>query len=279
MGLDPNTVAEYLDNTLPGERVPDFEKVCLESDVHLAEVASAHQILALVLGEPAEFDARSRERMYALASVGEQAGPAPGHGPNGKASSSAAKEEQPARKKKRKKKKRPKVPDYLRDESEGAGKIRWLAAAVVLLLLAGGGALLLRAKAPEAWRRLTGQVAARPEVDDRQSAPSADEPAAPDAEATEKRPVADEANEDAPRDKQASSQKEPEKPTAPSKQESAEQGGTRQADDGDDDAPIPPLPGERPSRKTGMDSQDEQNGSDQQGFAAPRRRAARSSGD
>ncbi len=82
-GPDPNIVSEYLDNTLSSEGVAELEKLCLESDVHMAEVAASHQILTLVLGEPVEVTSGLRERMYALGHI-------PDSKPNGNGAGVAA---------------------------------------------------------------------------------------------------------------------------------------------------------------------------------------------
>ncbi|MFK7819688.1 MAG: hypothetical protein AB8G99_13295 [Planctomycetaceae bacterium] len=70
-GLDPNVVAEYLDNQLSPAQVAQTERILLNSEIHLAETASAHQILTLVLGEPVEVLSDSRQRMYALGPVSD----------------------------------------------------------------------------------------------------------------------------------------------------------------------------------------------------------------
>jgi hypothetical protein len=62
---DPNLVAEYLDNELTPEQVGEYEKICLTSDVHLAEVASVHQVLSLI-GQKAKVPTDARTRMYRL---------------------------------------------------------------------------------------------------------------------------------------------------------------------------------------------------------------------
>lgn len=63
---DANAIAQYLDNTLPPERIGNVERRALESDEVLAEVASCHQILTLVLGNPTHITEQTRHKMYAL---------------------------------------------------------------------------------------------------------------------------------------------------------------------------------------------------------------------
>ena len=69
---DPNVICEYLDSTLPVEQVAEVERACLDSDPHLAEAAACHQILTMVLDNPANVTVVLRDRIYQL--PGEQRG-------------------------------------------------------------------------------------------------------------------------------------------------------------------------------------------------------------
>ena len=63
---DANSVAEYLDNTLPADRLETLERICIESDVHLAEVAACHGMLAEIARDPeaaAPLDPVDRRRL------------------------------------------------------------------------------------------------------------------------------------------------------------------------------------------------------------------------
>ena len=64
--LSANLVAAYLDHQLSESEQAQFEAICLRSDVFLAEVACAHQVLITRLGQPAPLSRECRLRSYAL---------------------------------------------------------------------------------------------------------------------------------------------------------------------------------------------------------------------
>ncbi len=82
--LDANLVAQYLDNSLDEDLVARLERLCLDDDTTLAEVAATHQILSRSLSDPAEFSDEARRKAYAAVGVNATAptsmppiGPAP----------------------------------------------------------------------------------------------------------------------------------------------------------------------------------------------------------
>jgi hypothetical protein len=128
MGPDPNTVAEYLDNTLAGERVPEFEKLCLDSDADLAEVAACHQILTMVLAQPAEIDMDMKQHMYGIvnqSTATERKGGATAEHLAG------VPDEMWVKPKRRK----PVIPDYLRESPSGSKWKTYLAAVILLVVV------------------------------------------------------------------------------------------------------------------------------------------------
>ncbi len=65
-GFEANMVAEFLDDTIPMETLPEMERKCLENNTLLSEIGSCHQILSRALSIPAPVSAALRQRIRDL---------------------------------------------------------------------------------------------------------------------------------------------------------------------------------------------------------------------
>jgi hypothetical protein len=63
---DPNVVAAYLSDSLSPEVMEKFEKLAIDSDASLAELAACHQILTLLLSDQVRVPPSAYKRMYGL---------------------------------------------------------------------------------------------------------------------------------------------------------------------------------------------------------------------
>ena len=65
-GFEANMVAEFLDDTIPMETLPEMERKCLENNSLLSEIGSCHQILTRALTIPAPVSSELRQRIHNL---------------------------------------------------------------------------------------------------------------------------------------------------------------------------------------------------------------------
>jgi hypothetical protein len=231
---DPNTAAEYLDNVLAADRLEVFERICIESDVHLAEVASCHGILAEItrgVADDERIDEAARRRLLAAmttkaamlgvdvaAAVAPQAPPRPSA-----AGKSAAVVDDSSARPAANAAKAPREKPMRRRRPLAA----WLAAGVaVLLLVALGGVFAWSLARTSGGRREVATVTDSEKPKPSQpggvmpAAPAADAPVVPRADATAR----------------------PEMPAASAGGESAETAATPAAQPPAGAAPGPPEP-------------------------------------
>jgi hypothetical protein len=220
---DANNVAEYLDNCMSEEQVPDFERACINSDMHLAEVASSYQILTMVLGKPAEIAPHLRERIYTLPlevaakrthlpqrdggrarlkKTMEKVAAAKDAPADGGVTTSSTHAQ-------------PHVPDYLRKESPAKSRTWMIGAAI--LILAALALVILSAGPMDATHPVIGWMFSKDQVADSSQPGAGEVPAESGANKAETTSRAA-----APSDTQAAATREPAETVEPMEKDSAE---------------------------------------------------------
>lgn len=69
LGSDPNSLAEYLDDILASESIPELEKTCLQSNELLAELAGCHSLLSSAMNKRVDVPETLRETALKLGST------------------------------------------------------------------------------------------------------------------------------------------------------------------------------------------------------------------